>query len=168
MDFELSAQQEQFRRVIRDFVHREIRPVVHEWEHEGKYPTEIAELMEEMGLFGMTVPVDHGGLGLDMVSVAIVFEEISKGWMGIAGILGSHSLACFMIARHGTAEQKERFLADLASGHRRTGIGLTSQAPAAICKALRRGRLETATTTSCRARRCGSPMPATRIRSQSW
>lgn len=125
MDFELNAEQEQFRSVLRDFVQREIRPVAHEWEHEGRYPAEIVGLMEQMGLFGMTVPAEHGGLGLDMVSVAIVFEEISKGWMGVAGILGSHSLACFMISRHGTPEQKDRFLADLASGRRRTGIGLT-------------------------------------------
>src|SRR5258708_25269621 len=60
-----------------------------------------------------------------MVSFALVFEEISRGWMGIAGILGSHCLACQIIAVHGTAEQKERYLSDLAAGARRSGIGLT-------------------------------------------
>ncbi len=64
-------------------------------------------------------------MGADFVSFAIVFEEISRAWMGIAGILGSHSLSCFMIANHGTEEQKQRFLPELATGHRRTGIGLT-------------------------------------------
>ncbi|MFE9104539.1 acyl-CoA dehydrogenase family protein [Actinomadura geliboluensis] len=125
MDFELTEEQRLFRDTLRDFVDREIRPVVQEWEAADRYPTEIVETMKGLGLFGLTVPEEYGGLGADMVSFALVFEEISKGWMGIAGILGSHSLSCWMIARHGTPEQKERFLPDLAAGRRRTGIGLT-------------------------------------------
>ena len=114
-----------FRDTLRDFVNKEIRPVAQEWEASGRYPAEIVEGMKDLGLFGLTVPEEYGGLGVDMVSFALVFEEISKGWMGIAGILGSHSLACWMINKHGTPEQKERLLPDLASGRRRTGIGLT-------------------------------------------
>ncbi|MGH3264359.1 MAG: acyl-CoA dehydrogenase family protein, partial [Trebonia sp.] len=110
---------------IRDFVAREITPVAAEWEHSGRYPAEIIETMKTLGLFGLTVPAEYGGLEVDMISFAIVFEEISKGWMGIAGILGSHSLACWIIARFGTDEQKQRFLPDLATGARRSGIGLT-------------------------------------------
>ena len=91
----------------------------------GRYPTEIVATMKEMGLFGITVPEQYGGMSIDYVSLAILFEEISRGWMGIAGILGSHSLACFMIAQHGTEDQKGRYLPDLATGARRTGIGLT-------------------------------------------
>ncbi|MGI5328824.1 acyl-CoA dehydrogenase family protein [Actinomadura nitritigenes] len=125
MDFELTEEQRLFRDTLRDFVDREIRPVVREWEAADRYPAEIVETMKDLGLFGLTVPEEYGGLGADMVSFALVFEEISKGWMGIAGILGSHSLSCWMIARHGTAEQKARFLPDLAAGRRRTGIGLT-------------------------------------------
>lgn len=125
MDFELTEEQRLFRDTLRDFVDREIRPVVQEWEAADRYPAEIVETMKGLGLFGLTVPEEYGGLGSDMVSFALVFEEISKGWMGIAGILGSHSLSCWMIARHGTPEQRERFLPDLAAGRRRTGIGLT-------------------------------------------
>ncbi|WP_329092282.1 acyl-CoA dehydrogenase family protein [Actinomadura citrea] len=125
MDFELTEEQRLFRDTLRDFVDREIRPVVQEWEAADRYPTEIVETMKDLGLFGLTVPEEYGGLDADMVSFALVFEEISKGWMGIAGILGSHSLSCWMIARHGTPEQKTRFLPDLATGRRRTGIGLT-------------------------------------------
>ncbi|MFB4302525.1 acyl-CoA dehydrogenase family protein [Actinomadura sp. NTSP31] len=125
MDFELTDEQCLFRDTLRDFVDREIRPVAREWEAADRYPTEIVETMKGLGLFGLTVPEEYGGLGADMVSFALVFEEISKGWMGIAGILGSHSLSCWMIARHGTAEQKARFLPDLAAGRRRTGIALT-------------------------------------------
>jgi alkylation response protein AidB-like acyl-CoA dehydrogenase len=81
-----------------------------------------------MGLFGMLVPEEYGGIGIDAISYAIVFEEISRGWMGIAGVLGSHSLATMMIARSGTEEQKRRWLPDLASGARRSGVGLTEPA----------------------------------------
>ena len=125
MDFELSDEQLIFQRMIRDFVATHIRPVAREWEHEGRYPDEIVEVMKVIGLFGLTIPEEYGGQGLDMVSLAIVFEEISRAWMGIAGIIGSHSLACLMIARHGTPEQKRRLLPELATGERRTGIGLT-------------------------------------------
>ena len=125
MDFELSEEQRMFRKVLRDFVDTQIRPVAREWEHQNRYPEEIVAVMREMGLFGITVPQAYGGLDLDMVSMAVIFEEISKGWMGVSGVIGSHSLACWMIDRHGTEAQKRRFLPELASGKRQTGIGLT-------------------------------------------
>lgn len=125
MDFELTEEQTMFRKVIQDFVRDHIRPVAREWEHAGRYPTEIVEQMKKMGLFGIAVPDEYGGLALDMVSFAIVFEEISRAWMGIAGTIGSHSLSCRMIAAHGTEEQKQRWLPRLATGELRTGIGLT-------------------------------------------
>jgi alkylation response protein AidB-like acyl-CoA dehydrogenase len=125
MDFTLDDDQREFRALLRSFVDREIIPVAREWEHSGRYPTEIVKGMADMGLFGITVPEEYGGLDLDPVAFALVFEEISRGWMGIAGILGSHSLACRMIATHGTEEQKRAYLPDLATGARRNGIGLT-------------------------------------------
>ena len=125
MDFALTAEQQQFKQALRDFVEKEIVPVATAWEHEGRYPTEIVETMKQLGLFGITVPEEYGGLDVDKVSFALVFEEISRGWMGIAGILGSHSLACWIIARHGTPEQKAKYLPELATGARRSGIGLT-------------------------------------------
>lgn len=99
MDSDFTPEQELFRRTLREFVDKDIRPVASEWEREGRYPTEIVEKMRVMGLFGLTIPEEFGGLEVDIVSMALVFEEISRGWMGIAGILGSHSLACAMIAR---------------------------------------------------------------------
>jgi alkylation response protein AidB-like acyl-CoA dehydrogenase len=125
MDFELSDEQRLLRDTIRSFVDAEIRPVAREWEESGRYPHEIVAIMAEMGLFGLLVPEEFGGMAADMVSLAVVFEEISRGWMGVAGIIGSHSLSCWMIAQFGTAEQKTAHLPALASGERRTGIGLT-------------------------------------------
>ncbi|MFG1695399.1 acyl-CoA dehydrogenase family protein [Nonomuraea sp. NPDC049309] len=125
MDFELTDEQEAFRETLRAFVDKEIMPVATEWEHSGRYPAEIIDKMKQMGLFGLSVPEEYGGLGADMVTFALVFEEIARGWMGVAGTIGSHSLACWMIARHGTDEQKRRHLPDLATGARRTAIALT-------------------------------------------
>ena len=125
MDFQFSEEQRDFQRTLRDFVDKEIKPVASEMEKSGEYPTEIVEKLKAMGLFGMTIPEEYGGLDLDPVSFAIVFEELARGWMGIAGTLGSHSLSCWMIAHFGTDDQKNRYLPALATGERRTGVGLT-------------------------------------------
>ena len=137
MDFELSAEQRLFRETLRDFVDREIRPVARDWEQSGRYPEEIVTAMRQLGLFGLMVPREYGGLAADMVSLALVFEEISRGWMGVAGILGSHSLSCWMIARYGTDEQKRAHLPALASGERRTGIALTEPAAGSDLQGIR-------------------------------
>jgi alkylation response protein AidB-like acyl-CoA dehydrogenase len=125
MKFSLDEDQQAFKDVLRQFVDEQIVPVAREWEQSGRYPTEIVEKMKAMGLFGVTVPEEYGGLGLDPVSFALVFEELSRGWMGIAGVLGSHSVATRLLAHSGTEEQKQKYLPDLATGVRRSGIGLT-------------------------------------------
>jgi alkylation response protein AidB-like acyl-CoA dehydrogenase len=125
MDFELTDEQRLLRDTIRKFTDEQIRPVARELEAEGSYPEAIVDGMRELGLFGLCVPEEYGGMAADMVSLAVVFEEISRGWMGVAGIIGSHSLSCWMIAKHGTGHQKARYLPELATGNRRTGIALT-------------------------------------------
>ena len=125
MDFELDENQTAFRDLIREFANRSIRPVAREWEHSGRYPEEIVEQMAQMGLFGMLVPEEHGGIGLGAVSYAIVFEELSRAWMGVAGVLGSHSMASLIVARDGTDEQRRRWLPGMATGEVRCGLGLT-------------------------------------------
>lgn len=125
MQFEFTEDQKEFRALLRDFVDREVIPVAREMEQAGRYPTKIVKGLADMGLFGITVPEEYGGLDLDPVSFALVFEELSRGWMGIAGVLGSHSLSCRLISLHGTDEQKKKYLPELATGERRTGVGLT-------------------------------------------
>jgi len=125
MNFELSEEQAALRDLMRDFARKTIAPVAREWELAGRYPEEIVEEMKAMGLFGMLVPEQYGGIAIDAVSYAVVFEEISKAWMGVAGILGSHSLATLMLARYGTPVQQARWLPELATGKRRSGIALT-------------------------------------------
>lgn len=125
MDFELSDEQRLFRQTLRDFTDAEIIPVASEWERTGRYPAEIAARLQELGLFGLNVPEEYGGLAADRVSYALAFEEIARGWLGAAGLIGPHSVACWLVARNGTAEQKERYLPAMASGEVRSGIALT-------------------------------------------
>ena len=125
MDFELNDEQRAFQHSLRTFVQREINPVAIEWERAGRYPTEIVDKMKDLGLFGLLIPQHYGGVGADFVSFALTFEEIARGWMGVAGILGSHSIACWLISTYGTETQKQAYLPDLASGKRRSGIALT-------------------------------------------
>jgi alkylation response protein AidB-like acyl-CoA dehydrogenase len=110
---------------IRKFVEKEVMPVASELEHRNEYPHELVRQMKEMGLFGLNIPEQYGGAEVDTTTFAMVFEEISKGWLGLAGIIGSHSVMCDVLARFGTEEQKRRFLPDLATGEKRGGICLT-------------------------------------------
>jgi alkylation response protein AidB-like acyl-CoA dehydrogenase len=125
MDFEFSPEQRLLRDTLRSFTDSEIRPVARDWEASGRYPEELVAGMRRMGLFGLTVPEAYGGMGADAVSLALVFEEISRGWMGIAGILGTHTVSCWLIARFGTADQQRCYLPALAAGDRRSGLALT-------------------------------------------
>lgn len=125
MDFELTADQKALQDLLRDFARRSIVPVARELEHSGRYPDEIVAEMKTIGLFGMLVPEQYGGIDLDAISYSLVFEELSRAWMGVAGILGTHSLACRIIAVNGTEEQKHRWLPGMASGEVRSGLALT-------------------------------------------
>jgi len=110
---------------VRRFVEREVRPVVRALEHADQYPIALVERMAELGLFGMSVPAEHGGLGLDYVTYARVFEELSRGWMSLAGVLGTHGIVCYLVRSFGTDAQRGRWLARLASGELRGGLALT-------------------------------------------
>jgi alkylation response protein AidB-like acyl-CoA dehydrogenase len=125
VDFELNDEQRLFRQTLREFADKEIVPVAPEWERTGRYPDEIVARLRELGLFGLNVPAEYGGLEADRVSYALAFEEIARAWLGAAGLIGPHSVACRMVARHGTASQKQQYLPRMASGELRSGIALT-------------------------------------------
>lgn len=110
---------------VRDFVEREVAPVAAEHDLEDTYPAELVDQMAEMGLFGITVPERYGGLGLDYTTYAMVFEELARGWLSITGPIGTHSVLTYSIDKHGTEEQKEAWLPDLAAGRKRAGLALT-------------------------------------------
>ena len=111
--------------LVRDFVRRDVEPVASRYDHEDIYPAELVDTMREMGLFGITIPEKYGGLGLDHVTLAIVFEELSKAWMSVCGPIGTHLLMSSIIAENGTEDQKQRILPGMATGEIRGGLCLT-------------------------------------------
>src|SRR5580658_8847276 len=104
---------------VRRFVDNEVIPVASEMEHRDEYPHALVGQMKEMGLFGLNVPEEYGGVDVDTTTLARIFEEVSRGWLGLAGIIGSHSVMADVVARFGTTEQKRRFLPGIASGEMR-------------------------------------------------
>ena len=111
--------------LVRDFVRREVEPVAAELDREDRVPHDLIDQMKELGLFGITVPEEYGGLGLDYTTFASIFEELSMGLMSLSGAIGTHHVLTYVLTHYGTEEQKERFLPDLATGRKRGGLALT-------------------------------------------
>jgi alkylation response protein AidB-like acyl-CoA dehydrogenase len=111
--------------MVREFVEREVMPVASQMEHRGEYPHALVETMKRLGLFGLNVPETYGGTPVDYATFALVFEELSRGWMALAGVIGTHLVLCDVLVRYGTDEQKRRFLPGLARGEPRGGICLS-------------------------------------------
>jgi alkylation response protein AidB-like acyl-CoA dehydrogenase len=107
------------------WVERDLRPIVREYDHADRYPHQVVEQMKDLGLFGATVGVDHGGLGLPAVTYAKIIMRISSVWMSITGIINSHLMLALAIEKFGTAEQKSQWLPKIASGEIRGGLALT-------------------------------------------
>ena len=120
-----SADDEAIVAAVRDWVDREVVPVASELEHADEYPHALVATMRELGLFGATIPVEHGGLGLSFVSYARLMAELSRGWMSLAGVINSHLIMAYIITHHGTDEQRKRFLPAMAAGEKRGGLALT-------------------------------------------
>ncbi len=129
---------------VRRFVAREVVPVASEMEHADTYPERIVAQMKELGLFGITIPNEYGGLGLDLLTYIGVVEELAYGWMSLSGIVNTHTIAAHLIAHHGSEEQKQRWLPRLATGEIRGCLSL-SEADAGsdtrniACRAVRDG-----------------------------
>ena len=110
---------------IRAWVRKEVMPRVGGFEHADEHPDEWVEQMKSFGLFGSRIPVEHGGLGLDTLTYARLMEELSYGWMSLAGILNTHTITAALIARHGSARMKERLLPGMAAGTIRGAFSLS-------------------------------------------
>jgi alkylation response protein AidB-like acyl-CoA dehydrogenase len=110
---------------VRRFVEREVMPVASRYEHEDAYPQPLVDRMKELGLFGATIPVEYGGLGLDYTTYSMIVEELCRGWMSLSGVLNTHLMFAFVLNAHGTREQKERYLPAMARGEHRAALCLT-------------------------------------------
>ena len=121
----LTEIQQDILKTVRAFVDEKIIPVATELEHADEYPTEIVEGMRELGLFGLTIPEEYGGLGESLLTYALVVEEIARGWMSVSGIVNTHFIVAYMLLRHGTAAQKEYYLPRMATGEIRGAFSMS-------------------------------------------
>jgi alkylation response protein AidB-like acyl-CoA dehydrogenase len=141
---ELTEEQQAVIATVREFVEQEVFPVAEELEARDEFPEKIVEGMKELGLFGLTVPEEYGGAGLDLLTYALVGVELSRGWMSLSGILNTHFMAVYLLKKHGTEEQKQRWLPKMATGELRAALSMSepgagSDVQAIQCRGVRDG-----------------------------
>ncbi|HEX2090489.1 MAG TPA: acyl-CoA dehydrogenase family protein [Actinomycetota bacterium] len=141
---ELTDEQRDVIATVREFVDREVIPVADELEHQDEFPEKIVEGMKELGLFGLTVPEEHGGAGLDLLTYALAGVELSRGWMSLSGILNTHFMAVYLLKKFGSDEQKQRWLPHMATGELRAALSMSepgagSDVQSIQCRAVRNG-----------------------------
>jgi alkylation response protein AidB-like acyl-CoA dehydrogenase len=141
---ELSEEQQAVVATVREFVEREVFPVAEELEARDEFPEKIVEQMKELGLFGLTVPEEYGGAGLDLLTYALVGVELSRGWMSLSGILNTHFMAVYLLKQYGSDEQRQRWLPKMATGELRAALSMSepgagSDVQSIQCRALREG-----------------------------
>jgi len=123
--FQFTEEQQLAINTVRSFVDREVIPVASAMERSGEYPFALADQMRTLGLFGLNVPEEFGGSAVDYPTFAQIFTELARGWLGLAGVIGTHLVLCDVLVRFATEEQKRRLLPGLARGEDRGGICLS-------------------------------------------
>jgi alkylation response protein AidB-like acyl-CoA dehydrogenase len=123
--------------MVRDFVDDQVLPVAGHFDREDAFPDEILEQMKELGLLGITVPEEYGGMGLDLLTYAMIIEELSRGWISVAGIVNTHLIGCYLLKTFGTEEQKRYFLPRMATGELRGAFSLSEPEVGSDVQALR-------------------------------
>ena len=121
----LTQDQIEILKSVRTFVEEKILPTATELEHKDEYPTEIVEGMKELGVFGLMIPEEYGGLGESLLTYALVVEEIARGWMSVSGIINTHFIVAYMLLQHGTDEQKQKYLPKMATGEVRGAFSMS-------------------------------------------
>src|SRR5215216_3299925 len=122
---EKTDEQKAITEMVRQFADNEIIPVAEEYDHEDKFPEPIVEQMKELGLFGVTIPEEYGGMGLDLTTYAMIVEELSRGWISVSGIVNTHFIGSYLLMKFGTEDQKQHFLPKMASGETRAAFSLS-------------------------------------------
>ncbi len=154
----LTDVQQEILATVKQFVDKEIIPHAQALEHADEYPADIVAGMREMGLFGLTIPEEYGGLGESLLTYALVVEQIARGWMSVSGIINTHFIVAHMIKQHGTPEQKQKFLPPMAVGEVRGSFSMSEPDLGSDVAAIKTRAVRgppTATPTSSTAPRCG-------------
>ncbi len=111
--------------MVRQFADEQIIPNAEHYDHEDSFPEPIVEHMKELGLFGVTIPEEYGGMGLDLTTYAMIVEELSRGWISISGIVNTHFIGSYLLMKFGTEEQKQKYLPKMATGEIRAAFSLS-------------------------------------------
>jgi len=111
--------------MVRDFANKEIIPHAEHYDHEDEFPAPIVDQMKQLGLFGVTIPEEYGGMGLDLTTYSMIVEELSRGWISISGVVNTHFIGSYLLMKFGTDEQKEKFLPRMATGEIRASFSLS-------------------------------------------
>jgi alkylation response protein AidB-like acyl-CoA dehydrogenase len=122
----VTPEHEFIRRSVREFVEAEVKPIANDLDRENKeIPEKILKQMAELGYFGVIFPVEEGGMGLDYISMAIVTEELSRGWLSVGSVMTRNIITGTLISANGTPEQKKKFLPPIARGEILTAAAFT-------------------------------------------
>jgi alkylation response protein AidB-like acyl-CoA dehydrogenase len=121
----LTEDQQEILKLVRQFVEKEIIPVATDLEHKDEYPTDIVEGLKELGIFGLMIPEEFGGLGESLLTYALVVEEIARGWMSVSGVINTHFIVAYLLMQHGTQEQKDKYLPKMATGEVRGAFSMS-------------------------------------------
>jgi alkylation response protein AidB-like acyl-CoA dehydrogenase len=121
----LSIEEQAVVDTVRDFVDRDVRPVVQELEHANTYPEKLIEQMKQLGVYGLAIPEPWGEAPVSMPCYALVTAELARGWMSLAGAMGGHTVVAKLLVEFGTPEQQERYLPRMATGEVRATMALT-------------------------------------------
>jgi alkylation response protein AidB-like acyl-CoA dehydrogenase len=111
--------------MVHQFADEQIIPLAEHYDHEDEFPQPIVEQMKELGLFGVTIPEQYGGMGLDLTTYAMIVEELSRGWISISGIVNTHFIGSYLLMKFGTEEQRQRYLPAMATGEIRAAFSLS-------------------------------------------
>jgi len=118
-------EQQAITEMVRQFADEQILPNAEHFDHEDEFPAEIVEQMKELGLFGVTIPEEYGGMGLDLTTYVMIVEELSRGWISISGIINTHFIGSYLLMKYGTDEQKQKYLPRMATGEIRAAFSLS-------------------------------------------
>jgi alkylation response protein AidB-like acyl-CoA dehydrogenase len=122
---DLTDIQQEILSTVRSFVDKEIIPNAQALEHADEYPQEIVDGLKELGIFGLTIPEEYGGLGESLLTYALAVEEIARGWMSVSGVINTHFIVAYMVMQHGTPEQKQSLLPRMATGEVRGAFSMS-------------------------------------------
>jgi alkylation response protein AidB-like acyl-CoA dehydrogenase len=122
---EMTDEQQAIVEMVRQFADEQIIPNAEHYDHEDTFPEPIVEQMKELGLFGVMIPEEYGGMGLDLATYAMIVEELSRGWISISGVVNTHFIGSYLLMKFGTDEQKEYFLPKMATGEIRAAFSLS-------------------------------------------